>query len=270
MSLPLPSSNATVLITGASAGIGAELARALAARGHHLTLVARREERLRELSAELERDYGVESATDTCDLGDSDARSELIAKLRRRKRRVAGVCNNAGFGSFGRFWELELEREVEEVRLNVEALHELTGAFLPDMVARRSGAILNVGSLAGFQPQPSNATYAASKAFVNSFSEALHAELAGTGVSCTVLCPGPVKTEFADSAGVAHLDGRGSSLLWATPEQVAQSAVEGMAKGKRTVMPRAADQVAGALGRLAPRSVLLPVAQRLTSRALRN
>lgn len=268
MSLPLPSPQSTVVITGASSGIGAELARKLAARGHHLTLVARREERLKELAAELERDCGVEPAVDTCDLSEADARSHLIELLRRRKRRVAGLCNNAGFGSFGRFWELDLAREAEEVRLNVEALHELTGAFVPDMVARRSGAILNTGSLAGFQPQPSNATYAATKAFVNSFSEALHTELSGTGVSCTVLCPGPVKTEFADSAGVGHLDGFGPSFLWATPEQVAERAVEGMAEGKRTVLPTAVDQVAGTLGRHAPRSLLLPVVQRFASRTL--
>ena len=268
MSLPLPSPQSTVVITGASAGIGAELARKLAARGHHLTLVARREDRLRDLATELERDYGVEAAVDACDLGDAEARSHLIELVRRRKRRVVGLCNNAGFGSYGRFWQLDLDRETEEVRLNVEALHELTGAFLPDMVARRSGAILNTGSLAGFQPQPSNATYAATKAFVNSFSEALHAELAGTGVSCTVVCPGPVKTEFAEAAGVGHLDGSGPSFLWATAEQVAERAVDGMVNGKRTVLPTVTDQVASTLGRYTPRSVLLPVVQRFAARTL--
>ena len=268
MSLPLPSPQNTVVITGASAGIGAELARKLGARGHHLTLVARREERLKELAAEVQRDYGVEATVDTCDLADAEARSHLIELLRRRKRRVAGLCNNAGYGSFGRFWELDLEGETEQVRLNVEALHEMTGAFVPDMVAHRSGAILNTGSLAGFQPQPSNSTYAATKAFVNSFSEALHAELAGTGVSCTVVCPGPVRTEFADVAGVGHLEGRVPGALWATAEQVAERGVEGMVDGKRTVLPTTVDQLAGTLGRYAPRSVLLPVVQRFASRTL--
>jgi uncharacterized protein len=268
MSLPLPSPNTTVLVTGASAGIGAELARKLAARGHHLTIVARREDRLRELAAELEPKYGIEVAIEACDLSDTDERTALIQRLRRRKRSLAGLCNNAGYGSFGRFWELDLDREMQEVRINVEALHHLTGAFVGEMVARGEGAILNTGSLAGMQPQPSNTTYAATKAFVNSFSEALHAELAGTGVSCTALCPGPVKTEFTEVAGVDHLEGGVPSFLWATSEEVAESAVNGMVKGKRTVLPTAGDRVAGALGRYAPRTVLLPVVQRIASRTL--
>lgn len=268
MSLPLPSPDTTVLITGASAGIGTELARKLAARGHHLSVVARREDRLRELAAELEPKYGIEVAVDACDLSDAEERSALIQRLRRRKRTVAALCNNAGYGSFGRFWELDLDREMQEVRLNVDALHHLTGAFVGDMVARGSGAILNTGSLAGMQPQPSNTTYAATKAFVNSFSEALHAELVGTGVSCTALCPGPVKTEFAEVAGVGHLEGAVPSFLWATAEQVAESAVEGMVKGKRTVFPTVGDRVAGTVGRYAPRTVLLPVVQRIASRTL--
>lgn len=268
MSLPLPSLDSTIVVTGASAGIGRELARKLAARGHHLALVARREERLQDLATELQGDFGVDASVDACDLADGEARAHLIDLLRRRKRRVAGLCNNAGFGSYGRFWELDLGREVEQVRVNVEALHAMTGAFLPDMVASGSGAILNTGSLAGFQPQPSNSTYAATKAFVNSFSEALHAELAGTGVSCTVLCPGPVKTEFAEAAGVGHLDGIGPGFLWASVEQVAERAVEGMVEGRRTVLPTVTDQVVATLGRYAPRSVLLPVVRRFGERKL--
>ena len=268
MSLPLPSPDSTAVITGASSGIGAELARKLAARGHHLTLVARREERLRELAAEIEQAYGVEPAIDACDLSDREQRTQLIDRLRRRERHVAVLCNNAGFGSFGRLWKLDLDREAEQVRLNVEALHHLAGAFVGDMVGRGSGAILNTGSLAGMQPQPSNTTYAATKAFVNSFSEALHAELSGTGVSCTALCPGPVKTEFSDVAGVGHLDGSGPSFLWATADEVAESAIAGMVKGRRTVIPSLGERVVGTVGRYAPRTVLLPVVQRLASRTL--
>lgn len=255
-------------MTGASAGIGAAIARQLAERGYHVTLVARREERLRELAAELASDHGAEAAVDPCDLGDEGARRRLITNVGRRKRRVTVLVNNAGFGSFGKLWELAAEREREQVRLNVAALHDLTLAFLPAMVERGSGAILNVGSTAGFQPLPGNSTYAATKAFVNSFSEALHAELDGTGVGCTVLCPGPVATEFTEASGVGHLDSAGPGFLWGGPEEVARAAVEGIEQGKRVVMPRAADRVQGVLGRYTPRSVLLPVVRRFGKHVL--
>lgn len=266
MSLPYPTAERTALVTGASSGIGAGIARELAKRRHHVTLVARREERLDELAAEIGREHDVEATVDSCDLGDADARRALISKLERRKRSVAVIVNNAGFGTFGALWELPADREREEVRLNVEALHHLTLAFLPAMVERGYGAILNVGSTAGFQPLPGNTTYAATKAFVNSFSEALHAELAGTGVSCTVLCPGPVATEFAETSGVGHVESASPGFLFASADDVARAAVEGMEDGKRVVMPRAADAVQGALGRYTPRTVLLPIVRRFGSR----
>lgn len=191
MSLPLPSPDQSVMITGASAGIGAELARRLGRRGHPLVLVARRADRLHALAEELRTSCRVDVDVHACDLSDPGQRRELVEAVRQSDRELVGLCNNAGVGSFGRLWELPWDGEAQIVRLNVEALHELVGAFAGPMVERGYGAILNVGSLAGFQPQPSNATYAASKAFVNSFSEALHAELRGTGVSATVVCPGP-------------------------------------------------------------------------------
>lgn len=231
-----------------------------------MTLVARRRERLDDLAAEISREHDGEATVDVCDLGDSEERSALIARLRRRKRRVTLLVNNAGFGTFGKLWELPDDREREEVRLNVEALHDLTLAFLPEMVERGSGAILNVGSTAGFQPLPGNTTYAATKAFVNSFSEALHSELAGSGVSCTVLCPGPVATEFADTAGVGHVESASPGPLFASAEDVARAAVDGMDKGKRVVMPRLADALQGTLGRFTPRTVLLPVVRRFGNR----
>jgi len=267
VALPSPAPDTTVLITGASAGIGAELARQLGERGHDLTLVARRQDRLTELAEEIGA-RGVHVEVDPCDLADPGARAELIRRVDRRKRAVLGLCNNAGFGSFGRFWELPAEREVEQVRLNVQALHELTSAFLPAMVRRGTGAILNTGSVAGYQPTPLNATYAATKAFVNSFSEALHAELAGTGVSCTVLAPGPVKTEFADVAGVGQFNGVGPGFLWGTPEQVAGAGIDGMVRGRRTVVPRPGDKLTAAMGRFTPRSILLPIVQRVADRNL--
>lgn len=268
MALPSPAPDTTVLITGASAGIGSELARQLGARGHDLTLVARREDRLRELAEEIGARRDVHVEVDPCDLGDAEARAALIGRVKRRKRVVVALCNNAGFGSFGRFWELPAEREAEEVRLNVQALHELTGAFLPDMVRRGAGAILNTGSVAGYQPTPLNATYAATKAFVNSFSEALHAELVRTGVSCTVLAPGPVKTEFAEQAGVGQFNGVGPGFLWGTPEQVAAAGIDGMVRGRRTVVPRPGDKLTAVMGRFTPRTVLLPIVQRVADRNL--
>jgi short-subunit dehydrogenase len=268
MSLPPPSLEATVLITGASSGIGAELARQLGARGYNVTLVARRQDRLAELAELLRARHGVVAEVHTCDLADASARGELIAAVAAGEHHVAGLCNNAGFGSFGQFWELPYDRELREVRLNIEALHELTGHFLPKMVERGAGAVLNTSSLASFQPQPLNATYAATKAFVTSFSEALHAELAGTGVSCTALCPGPVRTEFAAVAGISHLDGSGGPLIWATAQDCARVGIEGMIKGRRIVMPRLPDQVIASAGRFAPRSVLLPIMRTISRRGL--
>src|SRR3954447_9932617 len=161
MSLPSPRTNDTILITGASAGIGTELARQLAGRGHNLTLVARRRERLDELATELGEEHGVEIDVEPCDLADDTARTTLIEKLLAADKHVAGVCNNAGYGSFGRFWELERESETDMVKLNCVALVDLTHAFLARMVERGEGAILEVGSMAGFQPTPWNATYSA-------------------------------------------------------------------------------------------------------------
>src|SRR5918995_207369 len=195
MALPPPTIDTTVLVTGASAGIGSELARELARRNYNLVLLARRADRLRELAEELRLTHGVHADIEPCDLTDVSERRSLIERLRAGERAVAGVCNNAGFGTVATLLESDLEREQQVVRLNVEAVHHLTGAFLPQMVERGAGAVLNVASTAAFQPLPGFATYAASKAFVQSFSEAVHAELGGTGVSVTCLCPGFTHTE---------------------------------------------------------------------------
>jgi short-subunit dehydrogenase len=254
MSLPAPDPNATVVVTGASSGIGAELARELSRRGHHVTLVARRRERLQELASEL-----GEADVRPADLASAEGREELLGALRQTGRFIAGLCNNAGFGSFGRLWELDAGTERQMVALNVVALHELTIELLPRMVERGSGAILNVGSVAGAQPQPGNATYAATKAFVNSLSEALHSELTGTGVSCTVVMPGPVRTEFVDVADGQELESRAPAFTWSSAQDVARKAVDGMASGKRVVVPGAYAKAAASLGRHSPRAVLLPL-----------
>jgi short-subunit dehydrogenase len=260
MSLPKPSQDSTVVITGASAGIGAELARQLAKKGHNVSLVARRKARLTELATELRDAFGIQADVHMSNLASDRARANLIAKLQEGERRVAGLCNNAGFGTFGLFQDLDQERELEEVRLNVLALHELTGAFVPDMVKRGSGAVLNVASIAAFQPLPSNGTYGATKAFVLSFSEAVHQDLAGTGVSCSVLCPGPVRTEFTEIAGVKETETTTPDFIWETAEDVARVGIEAMEKGRRTVFPALTHRAIATGGRFAPRSVLLPLA----------
>lgn len=264
MALPAPAADSAVLVTGASAGIGAALARGLAARGHGLVLVARREDRLRELADELAAAHGVQVDVRACDLVDADARARLVSELQAGDREIVGLVNNAGDGTFGRFWEQDPAVERDEVALNATALHDLMLAFLPRMVERGEGAILNVGSVAGEQPLPNNATYAATKAFVNSLSEAVNTELAGSGVSCTLLQAGPVLTEFADAAGVGRFQGAGGSLLWADAADVAEGAIAGMKRGRRVVSPKASHSIAAQAGRMTPRFALLRVIDRLT------
>ncbi len=253
MSLPKPDKQATVVITGASSGIGTELARGLARRGYPLLLVARRRDRLEELAGELGNQYSVAVEVLPLDLGDADARGQLAERLQQDP--VAGLCNSAGFGTSGVFHSLPLERESEEVTLNALALMELTHAALPGMVDRGAGAIMNIASLAGFQPIPGMAVYSATKAFVQTFSEAVHEELHGTGVSCTVLCPGPVPTEWADIADAQRWS---IGIVQVSPQDVAEAAVAGMREGRRSVVPGLVPKVVGVGGRLVPRSVLLP------------
>lgn len=270
MSLPSPTPDDTILITGASAGIGTELARQLAARGHNLTLAARRQDRLDELAGELRQANGVDVAVHACDLADDAARGALIDTLLQGDRHVAAVANNAGFGSFGRFWELPRESETGMVKLNCVALVELTHAFLPAMVERGEGAVLEVASMASFQPTPWNSTYSATKAFVLSFSEGVSAELAGTGVSLTVLCPGPVNTEFSEVAGVAEVHSGLPDFLTQDADEVARAGVEGMVRGKRTVFTGLSHRVVAQAGRFTPRSALLPVMNKIATRTLEH
>jgi len=266
MALPPPTIDTTVLITGASAGIGTELARELARRSYNVVLVARRGERLRELAEELRLTHGIHADVEPCDLADADARRDLIARLDAGERAVVGVCNNAGLGTVAPLLEAGVEREQQVVRLNVEALHHLTGAFLERMVADGAGAILNVASTAAFQPLPGFATYAASKAFVQSFSEAVHAELAGTGVSVTCLCPGFTHTEFGQNAGAGTAERAIPELLYMEAPDVARAGVDAMVAGRRTAIPGLTNRATMLGGRLAPRSLLLPLVRQVTGR----
>ena len=264
MSLPAPNAAATVVVTGASSGIGAEIARGLGRRGYPLVLVARRADRLGELAAELARDHAVRTEVLPLDLGEGSARAGLVERIAQQT--PVGLVNCAGFGTNGLFQSLELRRETEQVTVNALALMELTHAALPGMIARGSGAVLNVGSIAGFQPLPDAAVYSATKAFVQTFSEAVHEGLHGTGVSCTVLCPGPVPTEWWEVAGAAVTPQSGLGPVAISAAAVAEAAIAGMLDGKRLVVPGLGAKLMGAGGRLTPRALLLPALRRAAGR----
>ena len=186
MAIPPPSPSVTCVVTGASSGIGAEFARQLADRGHGVFLVARREDRLRELASEIERDHGVRAEFAACDLGDAADRRNLPGLVARRDLDVSVLVNNAGFTTVGDV-HLNPDRQLGMVHVNIEALVDLTTQWLPGMVDRGAGAVINVASVASFLPIPAQAVYAATKAFVRSFSEAVSAEVRGTGVTVTAL-----------------------------------------------------------------------------------
>ena len=252
MSLAAPSGDAAVVITGASSGIGLEIARGLARRGYPLMLVARRRDRLHDLAGELRHVHRIAVDVVPLDLGDSKARAELLGRLHGQP--VAGLVNSAGFGTNGRFQSLPWDRERDQVIVNVLALTELTHATLPAMISRGSGAVLNIGSIAGFQPLPGAAVYSATKAYVQTFSEAVHEGLRGTGVSCTTLCPGPVPTEWWEVAG-EQLPGRATQV---SAGDVAEAGISAMLDGKRVVVPGLLPKLTGLGGRFAPRALLLP------------
>ena len=264
MSLPKPNAAGSVVITGASSGIGAEIARGLSRRGYRPVLVARRADRLRELADELAREYSVTAEVLPLDLADVSARTRLIEHI--TEMAPAGLVNCAGFGTNGLFQSLDRARESEQVTVNALALMELTHAALPPMIARGAGAVLNVGSVAGFQPVPDGAVYSATKAFVQTFSEAVHEGLHGTGVSCTVLCPGPVPTEWWEVAGSAVTPQSGLGAVTMSARDVAEAGIAGMIGGKRLVVPGLGAKLMGAGGRFAPRGILLPALRRAASR----
>jgi uncharacterized protein len=270
MALPFPDPETTVVVTGASSGIGAALARELAARGHGLSLVARRAAVLDELAGELEDRHGVEVAVHAADLGDDDERERVLDEVAADGRAVVGLCNSAGIGAFGRVADHDPELEEGLVRLNVLALHAVTARLLGPMVQHGAGAILNVGSILAFAPIPQNASYAATKAFVASWSEALHTELAGTGVSCTVVSPGPTRTDIFDASGAPGASGFGPRLIWQDPEDVAKAAVDAMREGRRTVVPGLTNKLAALGYRFTPRTPFLPVARLAQSAPVRR
>jgi uncharacterized protein len=261
--LPEPSVSSTALVTGASAGIGTAIASELASRGHAVVLVARREERLQTLATELRSEHAVVAEPIACDLGEIEGRDRLADQLRERGRSVEILVNNAGFGHQADFATSPRQRMVEMVRLNVEAVVDLTGRFLGPMVDRGRGAVINVASLGAFQPLPGSAVYGAGKAFVLSFSEAIRTELRGTGVSITAVCPGPVRTEFTEIAGIGGVEDRTPGAVWMSAEDVARHAVDGAEHDRRVVVPGALNRATALAGQHSPRAIALPLIGRV-------
>jgi short-subunit dehydrogenase len=235
------------LVTGASAGLGVDFARQLSARGRRLVLVARRKDRLDALAAELGNARAVE-----LDLSEAGATDRLMADLTAHGDEVDLLVNNAGFGLTGKFATLDGKRQRQMIDLNCGALVELAHAVLPDMIERGKGSILNVASTAAFQPGPGMAVYFATKAFVLSFSEALHEEVKGRGVTVSALCPGPTSTEFGAVAGFGP-----SNLLdkvAADSPSVVKAGLDGLEKGRAVTIPGLMNKATAQAGRFFPRS----------------
>jgi hypothetical protein len=251
----------TALITGASSGIGAELARVHAATGGDLVVLARREDRLIALKAELEAANPINVHVLVEDLVEREAPQRIYDETKSRGIRVDYLINNAGFGYRGLFHEQDWSRNAAMIQVNVTALAHLTRLFAPEMVARRSGRILNVASMAGFLPGPIQSVYYASKAFIVSFTEALANELAATGVTVTALCPGPVETEFVERAGLESTRG---FVTTASAREVAQAGYAGMLEGKTLVVPGLLNRiVVSVLLRITPRKAAARISRRM-------
>jgi short-subunit dehydrogenase len=252
------------VVTGATSGIGVELATELARRGYPLLLVARNAERLEDARRRLSALSGQPVQVRVCDLTKEQQRASLLAELELQD--VSLLCNNAGAGSFGPFVELDPAKLRHDIILDVLSMHDVCRAVLPGMVRAGRGAVLFTGSLAGNQPVPGSATYAASKAFVNALAESLSGELAGSGVTCTLLTPGPVRSNFARRAGVQHAADHLPRPLWVDARQAALVGLAGLNRQRRRVVPGSMGRVLDLAGRVTPRAVLLPVLNQAINR----
>jgi uncharacterized protein len=254
----------TVLITGASSGIGEALARLFAAHGHNLVLVARSADKLQSLSDELARGHGIQSRVLAADLADPGAPPHIFETLGQQGVVIDVLVNNAGFGARGAYAEIDYDVEARMIQVNVTAVAHLTRLFLPGMLARRQGKILNVASTAAYVPGPFMAVYYASKAFVLSFSEAIAEETQGSGVTVTALIPGPTATNFAAAAG------NQDSLLFRTGTAMSAGAVarvgfDGLMAGKRVAVAGVSNKLTVLSTRVAPRSMLARITRKLNS-----
>jgi short-subunit dehydrogenase len=241
------------LITGASAGLGIEFARQLGKRGHRLVLAARRKDRLEELAKELGNARAV-----AIDLSEEGAATELMGDLERSGEQVDILINNAGFGLIGLFPELDAGRQREMIDLNIGTLTDLCRAIAPGMIDRKSGGILNLASTAAFQPGPRMAVYFATKAYVLSFTEALHEELKPHGIHVTALCPGPTRTEFGEVAGFGG-SGMFDRVAMAAP-RVVRAGLKALDRNHAVVVPGLVNKIGAASTRFAPRPLVRKIA----------
>lgn len=248
------STKGTTLITGASGGIGLELAKLFAQDGYDLALVARSHDKLNSIANEFEKVYNVQVKYCAKDLAVSSTPDEILESLRSEMIEVDVLVNNAGFGWWGEFLTMDLTNALEMIQVNITALTHLTRLILPGMVQRKRGKILNVASTAAFQPGPMMAVYYASKAYVLSFSQALSEELKGTGITVTALCPGPTPTGFGRRAGIGNKKILGG-ILSTNVQSVAQAGYKGLMENKSLVIPGTLNWMGTLLVRLLPRSL---------------
>jgi short-subunit dehydrogenase len=252
----------TALVTGASSGIGRELARLAAKDRRDIVLVARRREALEALADDLTKRYGVVAEIVVADLAQPDSPARVVAEAKARRAPIEVLVNNAGLGVHGFFRETPLEKELETIRVNVLALTHLTKLVVPGMIERRRGIVLNIASTAAFQPGPLMAVYYATKAYVLSFTEALAEELDGTGVTATALCPGPTRTEFQEKTGMGDVPMFRSPLVL-DAAKVAHAGWEGAKRGRRVVVPGVANRILALGARISPRKLATKIARRI-------
>ena len=257
MPVPAPSADARAVVTGASQNIGEALAVELAARGHHLIITARRAEVLTALADRITAQYGVTVEVRPVDLADPSERGKFCDELAARN--ISILCANAGTGTFGPVATLDPDVEKAQVQLNVLGVHDLTLAVLPGMVERKAGGILISGSAAGNSPIPNNATYAATKAFVNTFSESIRGELKRAGVHVTVLAPGPVRETLPDAHEQSLVEKLIPDFLWISTEYTAKVSLDALERNRMRVVPGATSKAMSVAAGYTPRAIVTPI-----------
>jgi hypothetical protein len=258
--LPPPRDDGVTIITGASSGIGEEIAREFGRRGYRLVLVARRADRLTALAEEL----GGKAHVLPVDLSRRDERAALPDQVAALGVVPDILVNNAGMSNLGPVAQSDVDAELRLIEVDVSAVVDLCSRFVPGMVARGRGAVLNVASVGAFGPVPGQATYGAAKGFVLSYTDAMREELRGTGVTAATLCPGPVRTGFGEGMGIPDDEAEKSlpKFLWEEPDAVAKAAIDGLASGKGVIIPGAANRIAAVINHHLPRRLLLPLVAR--------